>query len=274
MYSLEEAAAEHNDHVAQEGENEHNEQRNHVIRKLPSFRPTMSRAISRQPSFFQKMFSSKKLNRVASLLDEDDDEDDEDEKKDDEEKADDQENQEHAAENDGDEGPEDKGPHSPDNGKLAVAPKKKPDHHTVHHHPGIDINDLLPEGPKSMPIIGKPILMDRLINRNKTAEMGMNSLMEMVNRDVAISLFDAGHVPVGPEHDRVSVTMDISNYMNKIHSQKQIDKKVKSNMNNIQKALNYRKSSVIIMNSNYSNETVRKIEPIYTQEARTIINFK
>lgn len=277
MYSIDEAVAEHQEHVAIEGENEHNEHNNHVIRRLPSFRPTMSRAMSRQPSFFEKMFSSRKLNRIASLIDEGEEGEDEDEdgtakeekmNEDDEPFADGED-----AGDEGDDSDKERKPHDPtdpvSDTKLPDIVKKKPEKHR-----GMDINELLPEGPKSMPILGKPIVMDRFINRNKMAEIGMNQLMSMVNRDVEISLYDAKHVPICPDHDRVSVTQEISDSMNRVRSQKQIDKRVQNNFTNIQKSLNYRKSSIIIMNSNYSNQTVRKIEPIYTQEARTIINFK
>ena len=44
-----------------------------------------------------------------------------------------------------------------------------------------------------------------------------------------------------------------------------------SNVNEIQKSLNYRRSAMLMMNTNYSNKMVRRIEPIYMAEARTLI---
>jgi hypothetical protein len=277
MYSIDEAITEHNEKLVTEGgESERNEFNNHVVKRLPSFRPKLEKDISRQPSFFQKMFSSRKINRISALDEDEEDEDDgnndgapentgkgeaaggkADPEEDEEEKQDDKEEQKYV--------------HGAD--ATQVANRIKPgDHHS--HLTKKDLSDpLTPEGP-TIPMIGKPIQMERLINRNRTAEVGLTTLMSMVNRDVEVSLFDSKHIPVGKDHDRVIVTPEISNYMSKIRTHKQIDRHVKSNMQNIQKALNCRKSSIIIMNSNYSNELVRKIEPIYTQEARTTVIFK
>mmetsp|Transcript_31715 Transcript_31715/g.34664 ORF Transcript_31715/g.34664 Transcript_31715/m.34664 type:complete len:258 (-) Transcript_31715:196-969(-) len=257
MYSIEEATAEHEDQIRNEGENEHTEFNNHVIHRLQSFRPKLNKNITRAPSFFAKMFSSKKLNRV--LPEEDEEEEDGKEPL----------SGDHEEEKEGEEA-EDK----------VKSPRDENDRES---------DELLPQGEKvkkdldededfaeypPMPDIGKRTNMDRLTTRNRTAEIGMNALMEMVNRDVDASLFDARHIPVGKDRDRVTVTQDISNYMNKVRQQKQIDKRVKHNMQDIQKTLNYRKSSIIIMNANYSSQLVRKIEPIYAQEARTIVVFK
>lgn len=251
MYSIEEAAAEHDEQIRNEGENEHNEFNNHVIHRLQSFRPKLNKNITRAPSFFAKMFSSKKLNRV--LPEEDEEEED---RKDDEEKE-------------GEE-VEDK-VKSPRNENDRESDELLPEGEKIKKH--LDEEEDFAEYPP-MPDIGKRTNMDRLTTRNRTAEIGMNALMEMVNRDVDASLFDARHIPVGKDRDRVTVTQEISNYMNKVRQQKQIDKRVKHNVQDIQKTLNYRKSSIIIMNANYSSQLVRKIEPIYAQEARTIVVFK
>ncbi len=251
MYSIEEATAEHDEQIRNEGENEHNEFNNHVIHRLQSFRPKLNKNITRAPSFFAKMFSSKKLNRV--LPEEDEEEED---RKDDEEKE-------------GEE-VEDK-VKSPRNENDRESDEFLPEGEKIKKH--LDEEEDFAEYPP-MPDIGKRTNMDRLTTRNRTAEIGMNALMEMVNRDVDASLFDARHIPVGKDRDRVTVTQEISNYMNKVRQQKQIDKRVKHNVQDIQKTLNYRKSSIIIMNANYSSQLVRKIEPIYAQEARTIVVFK
>lgn len=251
MYSIEEATAEHDEQIRNEGENEHNEFNNHVIHRLQSFRPKLNKNITRAPSFFAKMFSSKKLNRV--LPEEDEEEED---RKDDEEKE-------------GEE-VEDK-VKSPRNENDRESDELLPEGEKIKKH--LDEEEDFAEYPP-MPDIGKRTNMDRLTTRNRTAEIGMNALMEMVNRDVDASLFDARHIPVGKDRDRVTVTQEISNYMNKVRQQKQIDKRVKHNVQDIQKTLNYRKSSIIIMNANYSSQLVRKIEPIYAQEARTIVVFK
>lgn len=125
-----------------------------------------------------------------------------------------------------------------------------------------------------MPRIGKPVNIDRLINRTKAAASGVRYLMEMMDNDVAVSIQRAKAIPVSSELDRVQVTPQISAVAAQVRSTAQVKEKVNLNMNEIQRNLNYRKSALIMMNVNYSNQRVRKIDPIYVQEARTIVTYK
>ncbi len=125
-----------------------------------------------------------------------------------------------------------------------------------------------------LPHLGTPINFQRLVNRNHTAEVGMLGLMEMVNNDVLEAIQRAKKVPIQNDLDRVTVTTEISQYMTAVKSRKGLEKRLNNNTVDIQKALAYRKSALIVMNSNYSNKLVRKIDPIYAQEARTIIKPK
>lgn len=125
-----------------------------------------------------------------------------------------------------------------------------------------------------MPRIGKPVNIDRLINRTKAAASGVRYLMEMMDSDVAVSIQRAKAIPVSSELDRVQVTPQISAVAAQVRSTAQVKEKVNVNMNEIQRNLNYRKSALIMMNVNYSHQRVRKIDPIYVQEARTIITYK
>lgn len=125
-----------------------------------------------------------------------------------------------------------------------------------------------------MPTIGKPVNIDRLVNRTKAAAAGIRYLMEMVENDVIQSIQRAKAIPVSKELDRVQVTPQISAVAAKVRSTAQVKKVVDSNMIEIQRNLNYRKSALIMMNVNYANQRVRKIDPIYVQEARTIVTYK
>jgi hypothetical protein len=125
-----------------------------------------------------------------------------------------------------------------------------------------------------MPRVGKPVNIDRLVNRTKAAASGIRFLMVMIENDVAQSIQRAKSIPVSKELDRVQVTPQISAVAAKVRSTAQVKECVESNMTEIQRNLNYRKSALIMMNVNYSNQRVRRIEPIYVQEARNIITYK
>lgn len=260
MYSFEEAEAEHDAYVA-EGNGENNSKR--VVHEIDEARPKHTKKLTRSPSFFRKMFSSRKLNRVLN--------DDENLLKEEDESAVGSKEKNSNADRDGEDGAD-------DDGTLETIEEGEELHGRAKNVPGDpllqrDLSDTVITGPP-LPFLGKPVKVDRLVTRNKTAEVGMEALMSMVMRDVDASLFDANRIPVSKESDRVTVTAEISNYMGKVKSKRAIEKRVKDNMTTIQKSLNYRKSAIIIMNSNYSQELVRKIEPIYTNEARTIVTFK
>jgi len=209
-----------------------------IISSLPSFRPKKLAVIT--PTFFSNLFSSTNLSKVQI----DDDSDEEGNNKDDDDtkvSANDQLDEQKEADD--------------DEQSESILDKK------------FSTDPLMPN-------MGKPIEMKRLINRNRHAEEGMNALMEMVNQDVSIAIYNAQHIPVSKEIDRVTVTAEASAYMAKVRTKGGIEKRLKSNMTEIQKTLNYRKSALIMMNANYSNEVVRKLEPIYVNEARTIVKLK
>lgn len=123
-----------------------------------------------------------------------------------------------------------------------------------------------------MPNIGKPINIDFLEKREIKAEYALHDLMRVIMADVNLSVKAASSIPVDKALDRISVSDDQYKRIGKVRSLKDIDGALQSNMQEIQKSLNYRKSALIIMNSNYSHKLIRKIEPIYVNEARTIMD--
>lgn len=122
-----------------------------------------------------------------------------------------------------------------------------------------------------MPKFGNHVDVSLLINRNKVAESRLAALMHLVIKDVDESINDAKKIPVG-EIDRVVVTEAAAERINAIKSKKDINENIKENTKNMQKALHYRKLGIMMMNSNYSNKLVRKIEPVNYDEARSIVN--
>jgi hypothetical protein len=125
-----------------------------------------------------------------------------------------------------------------------------------------------------MPNLGIAGDVDRMQKRNSKAEIGLNTLLSLVKREVQESLVVSKAIPVSKESDRVVVNDEISEYLELITTKKQVNESIKRNNMEIQKALNFRKSALILMNSNYSKVLVRKIEPIYINEARTLIKHK
>ena len=198
-----------------------------IVHRLANNKPKPERALTRNPSFFKRMLSSKKMSKIISAV-------------------------EHNESDDG----------SQQDSLEQKDPDENGDDHNEVDHEYID---------PPMPNIGAPVNIDLLISRNAKAEFGMEKLMEMITRDTTEAFAAAKAIPVSEHHDRVSVTQEISDRMAKVRTAKEINKRVQDNMNQIQKALNIRKSAVVIMNSNYSKRLVRTIEPIYVGEARTVV---
>lgn len=122
--------------------------------------------------------------------------------------------------------------------------------------------------------LGHPVNMEVLISRNSKAEEGVKVLMGLVNKEVDDSIKEAKEIPVSKEFDRITVTEEASARIARVRSAKDIKAQHQANMNDIQKALTFRKTSIIVMNNNYLRKQVRKIEPIYVNEARTIIEHR
>lgn len=198
-----------------------------VIAKLPSFRITRRQAPSmsaKDPSFFNKLFSSRKLNRIGS-----------------------------------------------DDG-LSDASEETDILSQEQHKAEEEEKDEEPLPP--MPKLGKPVNMELLVNRNTNAVKSMEILMGMVERDVHSALSVVSHIPVGGDFDRAAVTPEISKAIAQVKSAHGIQKRLEKHVVDVQAALNYRRSSLIMMNSNYQHVQVRKLEPIYVNEARTITIHK
>jgi hypothetical protein len=240
MLSLDEVIKE------QEKEKAKSELDSHVsIKQTTVLMQLSERNLRSQPSFFKKMFSIKNMDKV--FVGDDDDESDDNE----EEKVDPDASTANVTHND-DADDEQKE-------KEVSAEKIEMDSKYAYYDP-------------PLPKFGAPINMDKLVSRNQSAELGLKKLMEMVIYDVDHSLKETKVLPVAHGYDRVTVTEEHSKRIGKVKNTKEIERTVNSNISSIQKALNYRKSALIMMNSNYSNKLVRLIEPIYVSEARTLAN--
>lgn len=268
-----------------------------VVNRLSSFKAPLSLKKMRQPSFFQKMFSSTKLNRVHSeyfafpesevkdvkaYLHEADGEEAKSVKKVKTKKQSDEDLATDEQEKRLREGIDEE----KDESSLSIDGKpRNKDQDMSENSEGneegsnsdVGYNNFLVDNEPNYPMaprLGKPVNIDRLVNRTKAAASGIRYLMDMMENDVAQSIQRAKSIPVSKELDRVQVTPEISASAAKVRSTAQVKESVKTNMNEIQRNLNYRKSALIMMNVNYSNQRVCKIDPIYVQEARSIVTYK
>jgi hypothetical protein len=231
-----------------------------IIARLPSIRikreavaprsPSFFRGPSflHGPSFFRKVFSTRKLNRVVVK---------------------DGDNFSDASGSDLNENP---------NGfaKRTVRRRKGDDEYS---NSDWDDDEVLEEEKADeplppMPKLGAPVRMDLMVNRHTSAYKSMDMLMQMVQEDVQSTLQVVHRIPVGHEYDRVTVTPEISRHIALVRSSQGIQERLAKNAFSVQKALSYRHSSLIIMNSNYMNKQVRKLEPTYGDEVRTIVIHK
>jgi hypothetical protein len=244
MLDIEEAMVEQAKAKARE------EQENRISMRLPSFKLSQHRAVSKHPSFFKKMFSMRNMDKVFN--------------------GDDEESNESGSQIGF--GDEDLGGHQTpiangsDEGTDADGEREK----SSKKAEVVEMDSKYAYYDPPMPKVGQPVDMDLLINRNKRAEFGLEKLMDMVHRDTKDSLSECKDLPVSKGFDRIYVTEEQSARIGRVRTNRHIDNQVQKNVQHIQKALNYRKSAIIMMNSNYSHQLVRHIEPIYVNEARTI----
>lgn len=237
-----------------------------ILKKMPSFTISKTRALTKSPSFFKKMFSMRNMDKVFA-----DDDDSQDGSQLSQEEGDGTQpppSAVHETKDHGD-GEEDQDDDDSDDGDAAHGKKKKKKKGASEEV--VELDSKYPYVDPPLPKIGQPVDMDRLITRNKKAEYGLQALMELVRRDVDEALQNVKEIPVASTFDRIAVTEEQSAYISRVRTTKDLEKTVQRNVNHIQKALNYRKSALIVMNSNYSHHLVRMIEPIYVNEARTIL---
>lgn len=245
MLNLEEAMVEQAKAKAKE------EKDNEISFKRPSFKLSQNRALSKHPSFFKKMFSMRNMDKVFT--------------------GDDEESNESGSQlgfEDG--GTEHQTPADGSEEGSETEEQRERDKSGSRKNDFVEMDSKYQYYDPPMPKIGTPVDMDLLINRNKRAEYGLEKLMDMVIRDAKDSIVEAKVIPVSKGFDRIYVTEEQSEHIGRVRTTRHIDNRVQKNLQHIQKALNYRKSAIIMMNSNYSQQLVRHIEPIYVNEARTI----
>ncbi len=125
-----------------------------------------------------------------------------------------------------------------------------------------------------MPTMGNPVNFDLLVDRNKNVKMALETMMVYVERDVERCVKEAQTVPVSTDTERVIVQEDTMNRMAQARTIKESKASIKHNLEMIQRALIYRKSSLEMMNANYAKKVVRKVDKVDLRETRSILDAK
>lgn len=124
-----------------------------------------------------------------------------------------------------------------------------------------------------MPTLGRPVDFDLMESRTRNVKKTLRMMMKVVNADVEAVHKESTEIPVSHEIERVQVTDEIRDRIALRRSKKADKLFVAKNLENIQRCLALRRSALNMMNHNYMSATVRQLEPVQTDEARTIMKL-
>lgn len=125
-----------------------------------------------------------------------------------------------------------------------------------------------------MPRVGEPVENARLVSRHRSARGSAEALLAAVRNDVDAAVDRAQHIPVHEDLGRLAVSKEVSQAMAIVRSRRAVEQRVQNNIASIQQALAFRKAALETMNENYSKVEVRRVDPIYAKESRTIVHHK
>lgn len=125
-----------------------------------------------------------------------------------------------------------------------------------------------------MPNMGKPVNYALMVERNENVRNAMETMMTYVMRDIKQSIDTGKSIPVTKDIERITVSQDVLSHMKQIQTNTDVRNDLRKNFEDIQRTLIYRKSALEMMNSNYSDVLVRKIDKIYVNESRNITEYK
>ena len=123
----------------------------------------------------------------------------------------------------------------------------------------------------AMPVIGQPVKFEQLHERNVYVRNALRKLLLIVTEDAVVSNFEGTKVPIQNGLERVVVTQEIMDLMDVRHTKRHLKEFTLKNLNEIQRALTFRRTAVKLMNINYSKVLVREIEPVNLNETRSIV---
>jgi hypothetical protein len=236
-----------------------------VVSKLPSFKAQRARGLTRAPSFFNRIFKSTKKIQIHALPEEEEEEEENEDfgnenQEGEEGKQEGEEGEEKDSEGE-EEADESRSQDSASqNAEIAdrISNMSKVAEVVVvsHSHEEEELLAKQHYVDPPMPLLGKPVDTELLVGRNKKAEFALSQLMTMVMADVDEALGRATTIPVGDQLDRIIVSEEQSAHIGRTSSLTGVRKEVTHNLTTIQKALNYRKSALIMMNHKYVCSTI------------------
>lgn len=121
------------------------------------------------------------------------------------------------------------------------------------------------------PELGKPIDFVAIDQRTRSVKAALKTMMKVVMKHANDSIKAAQTIPVGRATERVQVTEEVVAIIKSRQGKKDDLLFVRDNLTAIQSDLALRRASLKMMNHNYANVLVRKIDPIQTNEARTLL---
>lgn len=121
------------------------------------------------------------------------------------------------------------------------------------------------------PELGKPIDFVAIDQRTRSVKAALKTMMKVVVKHSSESIKAAQTIPVSRATERVQVTEEIIAIIKSRQGKKDDLLYVRDNLTEIQSDLALRRASLKMMNHNYANVLVRKIDPIQTNEARTVL---
>ena len=125
-----------------------------------------------------------------------------------------------------------------------------------------------------MPTMGNPVNFDLLVDRNKNVNSALETMFTYINRDIDKSIKAAVDIPVSRDTERVIVQQDTIEYMARAKTIKDSRTAVKKSLEQIHRALVYRKSSLEMMNANYAKKMVRKVDKVDLKETRSTLDIR
>lgn len=123
-----------------------------------------------------------------------------------------------------------------------------------------------------MPDVGMKVDYDKLLQRKLNVKKATKMMFQVINNDTQEAVEYAKKIPTSENLERVKVTDDVVALINERQTAKDDRQFVKDNLLLSQKYLSLRKSALNMMNHNYMDVIVRKLDTVLVQETRTILN--
>lgn len=124
-----------------------------------------------------------------------------------------------------------------------------------------------------MPDVGLKVDFDKLLTRKLNVKKATRMMYNVINKDTSAAVADAKAIPVTDMIERVKVTDPIIDLIGLRTSKLHDRQYVKDNLLLSQKYLSLRRSTLNMMNHNYMDLIVMKLDTVQVKEARTKVSL-